>query len=115
MHETALMESMLSIAKEQLYAFNISKVNQVTLKVGRLANVLPDALSFAFEAVSAGTIFAGAELKQEFMPFIARCQSCAQTYESMDLPPVCPHCNAHGVDIIDGTEVYLDSIDFDEA
>jgi len=108
------MENMLSLAAEHLAPYRVERVNAITLKIGRLANVLPQALDFAFEAITREGLFAGAGLILITVPYTARCRDCATVYESVDLPPLCPVCGGHGAEILSGTEVYLDSIDFEE-
>lgn len=113
MHETALIEGLKQLALEQLAPYQVNSVSKLTLAVGRLANAMPDALNLAFEALSQGTLLAGAELVLETLPIEARCRACGQTYQALDLPLSCPACGQAAVDILAGTEVYLQSIDFE--
>ena len=114
MHETALMANILSIATENLKGYNIEKVNSVSLKVGRLANVLNDALEFAFESQTASGLFKGARLDIEIVPITACCEKCGKEFQSMDIPPLCPVCGSNEVKITGGTEIFIDSVDVDE-
>lgn len=113
MHETALMQGMLRLATEQLAPYRVAQVNELQVQVGRMANVLPDALTMAFESLAQG-VFAGARLTLVEAPIVARCQGCGCEYEARRLPLSCPDCGGHGVEILSGTEVYLQNIDFDE-
>ena len=63
MHEMSLMSNLLERAKEALCPYDVRKVNSITVQAGPLANIMPAAFEFAFETLSAGTIFDGAELK----------------------------------------------------
>ncbi len=113
MHEASLMENLLSIAQESLSGYNVIKINCMSVKAGRLANILPDALRFAFQSLAAEP-FAGARLEIEVLPITARCLDCGTEYQSMNIPLVCSHCGSNVAEILSGSEVYLDSIDFDE-
>ncbi|MCL2496174.1 MAG: hydrogenase maturation nickel metallochaperone HypA [Clostridiales bacterium] len=113
MHEASLMENMLALATEYLAPHRVERVNTVTVRIGRLANVLPDALEFAFSAMTREGLFAGAGLILVAEPYQARCRDCAAVYDSAQLPPLCPECGGHGVEILSGAEIYLDSIDFE--
>ncbi len=114
MHETALMQNILAAAAQALAPYRVKRVNTLEVRAGVLANVLPDAFFFAFEALAQGTVFAGACLQVEKTPLGARCLDCGATYESFTLPPVCPQCGSRRPEILNGTEVLLASIDFDE-
>ena len=63
MHEmsiaTGLIEQVLKIANEN----NLSRVDEVEIEAGQLRFIIPEAMYTAFEAVSEGTIAAGAKLK----------------------------------------------------
>lgn len=113
MHEASLMENLLTIAEESLSGYNVNKINCLYVKAGKLANILPDALMFAFQSLAAAP-FAGARLEIEILPITARCLDCSAEYQSMDIPLVCPDCGSNAAEITGGSEVYLDSIDFDQ-
>ena len=65
MHETALLQNLLQAAEEALLPYQVEKVDRLTVKAGVLANLLPDALAFAFDTLTPGTMFEGAELAVE--------------------------------------------------
>lgn len=115
MHETSLMQNLLADAAQALAPFQVARVNEICVKAGILASVLPDALTFAFEALSQGTIFAGAELSLEQLPLTARCRRCGAEYDSMEIPPHCPTCGSGEAEIAGGWQVLLAAIDFDET
>ena len=48
MHEVGLMQDALGLALEEARRQGASRVHQLTLRVGRLAGVEPEALAFAF-------------------------------------------------------------------
>ena len=114
MHELSLMEGIMQRAAAALAPYAAVKVNSLTVRTGALANIMPAAFAFAFEALSAGTVFAGARLITETLPISARCRDCGREFESESLPLVCPTCASREVEIIGGDEVYLVSLDFDE-
>ena len=114
MHEMSLMENLLRTAGGALQPYRVARVNELQIRAGILANVLPDAFDFAFETLSQGTPFAGARLLVEKAPLIACCKQCGQTYESMEIPPQCSRCGSKEAEITGGTEVLLTSIDFEE-
>jgi hydrogenase nickel incorporation protein HypA/HybF len=114
MHEMSLMEGLLQRATDSLAPYRVEKVNRLIVRAGVLANIMPAAFEFAFEALSADTVFAGAELSMEKLPIEALCSGCGKTFTSETLPLICPECAKTASKIISGSEVYLASIDFEE-
>ncbi|WP_348525971.1 hydrogenase maturation nickel metallochaperone HypA, partial [Mesorhizobium sp.] len=60
MHELGITRNIVSIVEETAKG---RRVRRVTLDVGRLAGVMPDALAFCFDVVSKGTALEGAVLE----------------------------------------------------
>lgn len=111
MHETALMGNMISSIEQAIEGRNVTRVNSVYISVGKLSNVLPDALLFAFEALTQEGILKGAELVIENLPAIVGCKVCGHEYQSEKFPIVCPACGSTDFMIKSGEEVYIKSID----
>jgi hydrogenase nickel incorporation protein HypA/HybF len=60
MHELALTHEIVAIVCK---AADHSRVHKVTLEIGRLSCVMPEAIEFCFEAVAQGTVAEGARLE----------------------------------------------------
>jgi len=54
-----------------------ARVERVNLKVGRLSAVVPSSLRFCFEIITKDTALAGAELRIQEIPVVARCREVA--------------------------------------
>ena len=74
MHELAIAGSVVRIVCEHAGGRRVARVE---LKVGRLRQVVPSSLAFAFELVATGTEAEGAELVIEDVPVTGRCRGCA--------------------------------------
>jgi hydrogenase nickel incorporation protein HypA/HybF len=114
MHETALMQNLMTAAVRVLEGRNVTRVNRVTVSIGRFANVLPDAFLFAFEAMTQDGIFKGAKLETEQLSAKIYCSDCGNEYEADGFPIVCPNCQSTNFTIISGEEVYLKSLECEE-
>ena len=114
MHETALMKNMLATVEQAIENHHVTRINRVVISVGKLANVMPDALSFAFEAMTQDGIMKGAKLEIKSSPAVARCDECGYEYQADGFPIVCPVCKSRGFRIISGEEVYIESIECEE-
>lgn len=114
MHETALMENLIETIEKAVEDRNVVRITRVTIAVGKLSNVLIDALEFAFEALTQHGIMKGAKLEIEHLPATARCDDCGCEYQAGGFPIVCPACNSNGFTIISGDEVFVQSIECEE-
>ena len=79
MHEMSVVTSLLSIVREEMEKHDVHRLLLVRVRYGALSNIVPEALSFAFEALTAGTDFEGAVLETE-EHFFAPCPACGEQY-----------------------------------
>lgn len=111
MHEAGLMQTALDIATEHVRRHGAQRIHRLTLRVGRMAGVEPEALTFAFAALSAGTAAAGAELAIETVPTICRCAECDREFEPPDFIYRCPTCGTLSTVLSGGQELELASLE----
>jgi hydrogenase nickel incorporation protein HypA/HybF len=91
------------------------RVSLVSLRVGRLRQVVPDTLEFYFEFVARGTICEGARLEQEIVEAALRCNPCAREW-GIEIPAFrCPTCGGADVEVASGNEFEVESIEIEEA
>jgi hydrogenase nickel incorporation protein HypA/HybF len=89
------------------------RTSAVTLRVGRLRQVVPESLEFYFGFVARGTVCEGATLQLEVVPAQLTC-SCGHAWE-LDAPAFwCPACASADVRITAGNELEVDSIEVEE-
>lgn len=111
MHEFALVQEMLSLLEPVVREHRLRKVTGITLRLGVLANVVPEALEMAFLALTQGTPYEGAALKWETIPVVAACQACGARYTATTLSLTCPECHGTDVRVLDGTQVAVASLE----
>ena len=81
MHEMSVVTSLLSIVREEMEKHDVHRLLLVRVRYGALSNIVPEALSFAFEALTAGTDFEGAVLETEEVPITLKpCPACGEQY-----------------------------------
>lgn len=85
-------------------------VEQVTLVVGALSGVVPDAVAFCFELCTMGTTLEGAVLEIVDVPGRARCRTCAEVVELPDFIALCP-CGSADLEILGGQELLIRSVE----
>lgn len=105
MHEMALAESVVQIVESQARAAGSDKVLSVRLEIGMLSHVEPDALSFCFDAVTAGGIAAGARLDIDRIPGRGWCHDCSAEVEIGQLGAPCPLCGGYKLQVSGGQDL----------
>ena len=116
MHEAGIMESALAIVGREAASHGASRVERVTLRVGAISGAEPEALRFAFEALSPGTIAEGAELEIQSVPARAYCAGCDGDFTiGGGFVFECPVCRALSGDVRSGRELELARLEFSTA
>lgn len=113
MHEMAIAEQLLATVLETANANAARKVNAVELEVGEMRLIVPEALDLAFEALSAGTIAEGAELKINEKKVVMHCSHCDARYNAEIGNYICPSCGKAEGRIEEGNEITITAIECD--
>lgn len=104
MHELSVTRNVVAIVSEHARG---QKVLCVTLEVGRLSGMLPEAIRFCFDICSQGTPLEGASLQIVDVEGRGRCSACgAEPVMSMPLGR-CPACHEPSLHIVAGTELKI--------
>ena len=112
MHELSIAESVVQIASRHA---NGRRVTKVCLKVGHLRQVVPSALAFSFELVAQDTPVDGATLELEEVPATGLCRECGAESRLESFPLQCGACGGFDLEIIEGEELYVESLEMEEA
>ena len=111
MHELSIAESIASVATRHAGG---RRVRQVEVQVGHLRQVVPSALTFAFELLISGTALEGAELAVEAVPAIGRCRDCGTETELERFPLACGACGGLDLEMTAGEELLVTALELDE-
>ena len=115
MHELSLMEAVRDQALEQANRHGGGRIVAINLRIGSLAGVEPEALRFAFTVVMAGTIAEQARLVIEAVPAVCFCGPCAQPFPAAGGDCECPRCGAISLELLQGRELELRSLELEEG
>ncbi len=108
MHELSLSSAILDTVERHADG---RKVNTVDLTVGALRQVVPSSLEFYWEVVSRDTVCDGARLALTEVEARLRCKDCDSSW-TLDEPVFrCPSCEGSDVEVVTGTEFFVESID----
>jgi hydrogenase nickel incorporation protein HypA/HybF len=106
MHELAITQGVVDAVTERTGG---ARVASVRVRVGRLSGVVPDAMRFCFELVTAGTPLAGAALEFDRPDGRGRCRTCGESFTLADLILLC-HCGSADVEVLAGRELAVASV-----
>jgi len=118
MHEMGIANSILEGVAAELRRRPGSRATKICVRIGELAGVDPDALSFAFEALTLDTEFAGLKLEVEYVPPRSRCRDCGNEFDVRNYELLCPDCGSLTTERISGDELefkYLEIEDEEEG
>jgi len=115
MHEVSLMKNLLGVVAGAAGREGGGPVRTIHLRIGELSGVNEDALRFAFDVLSRGTIAEGGTLECEIIPLAARCRECGAEFHPRDLVFLCPSCGGADIEVITGREMEVDYICIDDG
>lgn len=111
MHELSVAYEIIGIVNENLPEGNRRPVKSVKLKIGKLTNILPDSLTFCFEALIKDTPLNGAVLDIQHIPITLQCQQCHTVSEIDDFIFTCPSCGSADIKTVAGDELQVSEIE----
>ena len=111
MHELTITRNIVAIVEE---AAQGRRVKRVTLDVGQLSGVLPDAIQFCFNIVAKGTLLDGARLDINRIAGRARCRTCGRCYDTATLFETC-ECGSRASERLSGEELKVQDMEIEET
>ena len=111
MHELAITRNIVAIVSE---AAGDRRVRRVTLEVGELSGVMPDAIAFCFDVVAQGTVLDGARLDIRLIAGRARCNDCDNEFQTETLFARCP-CGSGRIVRLAGEELTVKTMELKET
>ena len=114
MHELSLMEEVRRLALEELERHGGGRLRALTLRIGSLAGVDPEALRFAWEVVMEEPPTTAARLMIEEVEATAFCSDCGREFACPDGLALCPACGAISRELRRGRELELASLELEE-
>jgi hydrogenase nickel incorporation protein HypA/HybF len=103
MHELSIANSVVELCAERAMG---ARVLRVTLEIGRLSAVMPDAIRFCFDVCAKDTALEGATLEIVETPGRARCRDCGADVALADLLGSCA-CGSNNLELLAGGELKI--------
>lgn len=112
MHELSIAVALVDLAEGAAARLGVDRIQALHVRVGPLAGVVEEALTFSFEIASAGTVVEGARLLLERAPLLAFCPVCNEE-KSIPTPQHlrCPACHTSTPDVRSGRQLELAAVE----
>ena len=111
MHELSLAEKINNTIENLCERSGWVCVRRVVLKVGRMRQVDPELLTFAFDVVAKGTVSEGAQVSVMELPVVFMCHSCGRETSSEGTVFICANCGSTNVELRSGMELTIESME----
>jgi hydrogenase nickel incorporation protein HypA/HybF len=102
-HEMSIASSVVEICAEQAGG---ARVTRVTLEIGQLSAVMPEAIRFCFDVCARDTLVEGAALEIIETPGQARCLACGATL-ALEEPFGQCECGSVDLELISGQQLKI--------
>lgn len=107
MHELGITQSIVDMVRERASG---ARVNRLTLQIGKLSGVMPDAIRFCFDVCAEGTVLQGSELEIIETPGRGRCRECGCEQAMEDFFTPCA-CGVYALECVSGEELKVKSME----
>lgn len=114
MHEISLVRNIFRTLEDE-FPTDMNRIRGIHLKVGLLSNVQPILMQNAFAAVLEDEPgYQKTSLHVEVLPILIYCDECKKTTEVQQYRFVCS-CGKPSRNVIQGEELLISKVEFDEA
>lgn len=110
MHELGITQNIVAIVAEHAKG---AKVQRVSLEIGKLSAIMPEAIGFCFDICCKGTVVEGATLEIIEIPGLARCRQCGAEVPLEQPFGIC-NCGSVELDVISGEELKIKEMEIEE-
>jgi hydrogenase nickel incorporation protein HypA/HybF len=104
---------MIELVRENAEKAHASRVGTINLVIGALSGVIGDFVQTYFDVETKGTLLEIAQLSFNVVAVTGRCRDCAHTFEIQESTWICPHCGGNHIQLVGGSELFVDSIEIE--
>jgi hydrogenase nickel incorporation protein HypA/HybF len=115
MHELSIANSILEAVRKERERLNGVRITKVGVRIGELAGVDPEALSFGFEVLVKDTDLEPLALEIESTLRRHECPHCKHVFTVVEYQVDCPACGAKETRCIGGDELDLAYLEVEES
>lgn len=116
MHEFTIAQAIAQQLAEVIAQQRLERVVAVRLQIGVLCGIVPECLDVCLQALfEHDRVLENAQVEIELVPVKITCDQCGVTSELEELLFFCPVCGSKHVELINGKELMLNSIEVEQA
>ena len=113
MHEMSIVSGVIDAVVPSAEQAGATRVLAITLRIGDMTEVVDEALEFAFEALTDGTLCEGAQLIVNKILPRSLCFECGNEFDHDRFHRTCPACGSYETRLVAGKELEIESIEVD--
>ena len=111
MHELRIAKDLSDIVLDAAAMQRVASVTRVNIVFGEMIQIVPAIFETAFRECVRGTTAEEAELAFEILQVRILCRECLQESNVEKLLFRCSHCGSQEMDVIQGNEMFVKSIE----
>lgn len=111
MHEMAITQGIVELCEQHAAG---RRIQLVTVEIGALSGVVPEAVEFCFAACASGTLAEQARLVIEQVAGQGRCLECQCLQPLQRLYDPCSACGAYLLEVVAGQEMRVREIEVED-
>ena len=115
MHELTATQNILQFVLKEAAKVGAAKVTRISVKVGEWSTFEPDCIRTSFGILAEGTPAQEAQIDIEMVAVKYKCGSCGTEYVPESGRFSCPKCSSTEGTLISGREIFVDSIEVQNA
>lgn len=113
MHEVGITRSIVEIAERTAREQGVTRIHSVTVAIGALSGVVPEAVEFCFEVCTKETLLEGTRLIIERIPGKGKCLACDAEIPFDPYTFACPTCSSYDLERLQGDELQIIEMEVD--
>jgi hydrogenase nickel insertion protein HypA len=113
MHEYSVVQALLEQIEKHADEHAAKQVTKIVVKIGAMSGVEPHLLEIAFNTFKEKTVCGGADFVMNVQPLTIACRRCGAQSELAAVHYCCPQCESLEVDVVDGEEMYLMTLEME--
>jgi hydrogenase nickel incorporation protein HypA/HybF len=111
-HELGIVFHIVDTVEQVARDNDLTRVSCVTLELGEVSGVVDSYLQDAWRwAAARSKVLDGATLAVEPIPAVTLCESCGQTYGTVEHGRICPLCGSEATHLVTGNEMVIKQIE----
>jgi len=107
MHEMSIAQSILDIVGEYMTKEDGGRLLEVAVEVGELTAVVPDSLTFCYEALVENSPYENSKIRINVIPLTGTCSKCNNSFKIEKFEFLCPTCQSSNISVEGGEELRI--------